>query len=150
MAAEQAAPGLGLTVSAQVKDTVLFDFLEDMAAVLVDAGITAPIFTGWQPDSPDTLVTLYEYAGEAPATLVQIENPGLQARIRQAAEENDYQKCKMLANAVMAALHDKKNFAGSRAVYIHITAQQSPIFLQRDVNNRPEFVINFIVKKTRN
>lgn len=145
---ENATAGLGMTTEASL-ESYGPGLLGDLKAVLEEAGITASIFTGWQPDSPGTCITLFQYAGQPPNTLIKVETPGVQARIRQAEGAYDYQKCEQLASEVNAALHDKTNFSKSGALYIHITAQQSPFFLQRDENNRPEFIVNFLVKKTR-
>lgn len=143
---ESAAAGLTLDPEIFIQD-FRAGFLEEMKAVLQAAGITDPIYTGWQPDAPGTCLTLYEYAGRPADTQTGTETPGLQVRIRQAVSAQDYQAGRNQAQAVFMALHDKKNFKSGRTTYIHITAQQSPFFLSRDANNRPEFIINFLVKK---
>ena len=140
--------GLHATVGPFIEN--LNGFLDDMKAYLIACGLTIPIFTGFQPPAPDTCVTLYEYAGQPPATHgIDLEIPGLQARIRQAVGTRDYQAGKMIAEDITAALHDKKNFATGRTHYIHIMAQQSVFSLPRDENNRVEFTINFLVKKRK-
>lgn len=145
--AESAAASMGIGAEAQVQD--LNGLLDDMKAALEAAGITTPIYTGWQPADPGDCITLNEYAGRPPETLVEVETPGLQIRIRGEAGENDYQKTRALSQTIFNLLHDKKNFKAGAGEYIHVTAQQSPFFLERDINNRPEFIINFLVMKVR-
>ena len=59
--------------------------LEDIAEYLEDGGIGTlgtDILLASEPTAPDNCITLYEYAGGPPSLLAELENPGLQVRVR--------------------------------------------------------------------
>lgn len=121
--------------------------LTDMKAYLVAQGVTDTIFIGHMPDKPDAAVALYEYAGLPIDPDVDIESPGLQIKVRGPVSETDYTDTRARAETLLRKLHGKKNIAISGRRYIQILARQSPMGMPRDENNRPSFVINFIVRK---
>ena len=59
--------------------------LEDIAAYLQSKGVGTlgtDIRISSEPSSPDTCITLYEYSGQPPDLLAELEFPGLQVRSR--------------------------------------------------------------------
>jgi hypothetical protein len=123
--------------------------LDDIKSYLQSQGITEPIYIGRLPDGPDDCVALFEYAGRPPYTLIAVDTPGLQVKIRGAAGDNDYQDARARAQTILNTLHDIKNVLINSTRYIHVQAQGTPGPLGRDQAERPIFNINFLVRKDR-
>lgn len=124
--------------------------LDDISAHLQQQGVTGSIYKGFYPDQPDSLVALFEYAGE-PMELTMsdndpvLERPGLQVRVR----STTYPTGRTKIGEIVAILHGlaNKTLGGTR--YLLIKANQSPESMGLDQNNRCEFVVNFSVLKER-
>lgn len=123
--------------------------LTDIKALLISEGITTPAYIAQMPDDPDTCLGLFEYGGSPLNHTVEVEAPGLQIKVRQAAATDDYQVGRALAQSIIQKLHGKKNIKIDGTRYTHIYANQSPIPDQRDAHGRPAFFVNFTVKKDR-
>lgn len=122
--------------------------LDDIAAYLEDQSVGTvgtDIFMGTMPDTPDSCIALYEYAGEPPEQIGNIERPGLQVRVRDPSYSAGRAKIESVVNA-LAGLYEQV-LSGHR--YLYIRAQQSPEAMGRDQSGREEFVVNFIVIKER-
>jgi len=129
--------------------------LAEIAAMLQTGGIgTLGATTGWTirvaeiPDTPNTCVSLYEYAG-LPSDLTldgtRDVTPGLQVRVR--GERNGYITARGKAEAVSVLLDGVGNTTIGTHVYKYIFATQQPSFLGLDENQRPQWVQNFRVCK---
>ena len=106
------------------------------------------IFLGDMPETPDSLVALFEYAGDPPDDThdgKHYENPGLQVRVR----GTSYAAARAKIAAVEDLLHTLANQSFSGTNYVFIRAVQSPFSLGRDQKKRIELVQNFIVTKAR-
>lgn len=106
------------------------------------------IFLGDMPETPDSLVALFEYAGDPPDDThdgKHYENPGLQVRVR----STSYAAARAKIAAVEDLLHTLANQSFGGTNYVFIRAVQSPFSLGRDQRKRVELVENFIVTKAR-
>lgn len=61
-------------------------FLKDIKQILINGGVSLPIFCGNRPAAPTTCITLYEYSGLSPE-YDYTTTPGLQLMLRVAPEE---------------------------------------------------------------
>jgi hypothetical protein len=124
--------------------------LDDMATILADAGcgtVGSTIFKGHRPDTPDTCLTLYQYAGEPPALIAgaSYERPGLQVWSR----STNPQAALTMLDAVVDVLHGLTEASTDYARYLLVEAKQSPAAMGLDDNGRTEYVCNFRVVMTR-
>ena len=99
------------------------------------------IFIGPEPTSPDTSITIREFAAGAPMPKWLIDFPSAQVMIRGAP--GGYQAAKLKARDVLNNLHSipSQDLNGDR--WDGIIAQSGPGYLGKDDNNRPKFSINF-------
>ena len=119
---------------------------DDIAAYLETAGVgtvNSNIFTGHLPDTTSNCLALYQYAGEPPELVGEIENPRLTARVRNVSYDDGQKK----ARDVLKALHtlNERTINGHR--YLYIRAAGSIAQLGRDHEKRALFTIDFIVTK---
>lgn len=122
--------------------------LDDIATFLEAEGIGTigtDLFTGDIPEEPDNCVALFEYSGQPPDVVVDIDYPGLQVRVR----NTNYSAARAKIQDIFELLHTFTNTALSGAQYISIYAVQSPHPLGRDKKNRIDFVQNFMITKER-
>jgi hypothetical protein len=122
--------------------------LADIVSILQTAGIGTAgtnLFYSTMPPTPDLCVCVYSYAGRSPSRIPRYEQPGLQIKVRGAAEGYDAAETKM--QSVLSTLHGKGSFTVSTNKYKAILATGSPFFMGFDENKRPMIVCNFAVIK---
>lgn len=129
--------------------------LPELTTYLATQGIGTAgtnLFYGILPDTPDALVTLFEYGGfpnepdlGTGGTTTRFEYPRIQMLCR--GVKDDYDGPRLKAQQVVAALTAVVNTTLSGIYYISVIPLQAPFFLRRDENFRVEFACNFQVSK---
>lgn len=123
--------------------------LKDIGEYLEAEGVGTlgkDIFLGLLPDTPDTCVVLYEYAGSPPDLHWNGEYPGLHIKVR----ANDYVAVRAKVKAVSAALHGLYETILNDTRYLLIKAKGSPEVFDRDEKDRIIMFINFDIMKEAN
>jgi hypothetical protein len=131
-------------------------FLDDMGTFLATAStptasltLGTNLFLGRRPDDPDTIVALFETAGEPPTltfgsdTSPPIESRGLQVVVR----ANAYSTSESLATECWTALCLIDNEVIGSTRYLLADPVQSPFPLDRDSQDRMLHVVNFTVAR---
>ncbi len=131
-------------------------FLDDIGTHLNGATIAAQdltlgtnLFLGRRPDTPDTLVAVYETGGTAPEMVFggnaapPVETRGLQVIARAAA----YSTAEALCTDVFVALCLIDNETINSTRYLLADPVQSPFALERDSHDRMLHVVNFLVTR---
>ena len=134
---------------------ILDDVAKYLSTTVTALTLGTNLTKGFMPDSPDTVVTVFETGGYRPThfltTGVQTrvyENPGIMVHAR----STDYQTARNQADSVFTTLDGINNrmlptTSGPRH-YVSIDAVQSPFSIGRDKNDRFVFSVNFDVTKT--
>ena len=115
------------------------EYLEDQSVGIVGSDI----FIGMMPDTTSNCIAIYEYAGNPPENVGDIEHPRLTVRVRNATYANGQIKAK----TILSKLHTLSNTTLETHSYLYIRAVGSINALGRDVENRALFSIDFIVTK---
>lgn len=131
--------------------TMLSDIGTKLAAATIstqDLTLGTNLFLGRLPESPDTCVAIYQFAGLSPidqlgSAAPNLEVPSLQVRCR----ATSYATAEALANDVWGVLVLILNQTLTSTRYLRIEAQQSPFPLERDTQDRVIFVSNYNVIK---
>lgn len=131
-------------------------FLDDIGTYLAAASIPTEsltlgtnLFLGTRPDSPDTVVAVYETGGAAPqlqfgtSTKPGIETRGLQVVTRAVG----YSTAEALCTDVWSALCLVDNETIGSTRYLLADPVQSPFALDRDDRDRMLHVVNFLVSR---
>ena len=119
---------------------------KDIAEYLEDATIGtvgSSIFVGMMPDTANNVIAVYEYGGNPPEVVGDIENPRLTIRVRNSTYANGLAK----ARDVLNALHTVNNTTIEGHSYLYIRAVGSVNSLGRDAKDRYTFSLDFIVSK---
>lgn len=126
--------------------------LDDIGTKLTTDGLVDGT-TGWtlakayQPDSPDTVVALYEVGGQAPQTRVGMDHPEVQVRVRGGAFGYAAAQTKIVA--IKSALHTYSGtISGTRYAWVK-AVHSAPIPLGYDERNRPELAYTFQIGVSR-
>lgn len=131
--------------------------LDDMEVYLSGAGLGLTFGTNFYAsmlpdasDTPDTILVIFEYAGEAPEymmgprSLPAISQPHLQVVTR----DVNYQAARADCESATRALEAIVNTTINTTFYQRVERLQDPFFMQRDaVRNRVYFVCNFAVMR---
>jgi len=125
--------------------------LEALGAKLSSASVATPatdLFLGLMPNSPDTVVALYEYAGSPPLEVLvnnnaTIERPSVQVMTR--AGRNDYPTARTLIESVRDTLTDITDETISGVRFLRVTQISSINALGVDENDRPRFSLSLQV-----
>lgn len=126
--------------------------LDDISLLLSGGGVTATIYKGFLPDTPDSAVALYETPGEVPD---QSGTPYdyLTFQVRCRGNPGDYVSVRVLMDQCYRILHNSvpTDYSSPPAgKYIYCFAVQSgPTPMGRDANGRPELVWNFKAMRER-
>jgi hypothetical protein len=131
--------------------TMLSDIGTKLAAATIstqDLTLGTNLFLGRLPESPDTCVAIYQYAGLRPLDQLgtaapNLEQPSLQVRCR----ATSYATAEALANDIWGVLVVILNQTLTSTRYLRVEPQQSPFPLERDTQDRIIFVANYNVTK---
>jgi hypothetical protein len=131
-------------------------FLDDIGTYLAAAStptqnltLGTNLFLGRRPDTPDTIVALFETSGEAPTltfgtnTGPPLEARGLQCQVRALG----YATAESLATEVWSALCLIDNETLGTTRYLLADPVQSPFPLDRDAQDRMIHAFNFTVQR---
>lgn len=120
--------------------TDIADYLEDQN--IGDVGVD--IFEGDMPDTPDTMIGVFERPGAADDRYLPIANPGVQVISR----SNSYDTALNNANAIGNLLHEKRNVELiTNGVYFYYIFKSAGIIpLGQDESGRFAFSVLFICK----
>jgi hypothetical protein len=102
--------------------------------------------------SPDRIVALIETPGTPPLARIEMDEPGLQVRVRgqsYMAASTAYLEARAKAEDTYQALHGLAPGTYSSQHYVGIWAEQPPFLLRYDENNRPEIAFNLRVYRSR-
>lgn len=128
-------------------------FEDDIAAYLETKGrgtVDTTIFVNNLPSTPDAVIALFGYAGQAPdwTNTNKYDKPSLQVRVRGAKDAAA--AARELIETIAHDLDGLTNTLLSGTYYQRIEAVQSgPSPMGRDDNGRMEYVWNFYITKTR-
>lgn len=118
----------------------------DVAAYLTGAGEVWPVYFD-EPDQPDELVVLSEYAGRPPLATHQdalaVERPQLQVLYR----SRDKQLCRQRIEFGYQLLSRVANLTLGSTFYQQIRAVQAPFALPNDDSDRARYVFNVAIDK---
>lgn len=108
------------------------------------------IFYNITPETPDALISLFEYGGmpsepDLGTPNMRLEFPLIQAITR--GVKNDVDGPRLVAQNIVTAFTKVINQSLSGVSYKAILAKQAPAFMRRDENFRTYFVCNFQVFK---
>ena len=137
-------------------------FLDEIGTILSTQSIASSSGeNGWylalsmMPDSsasPDRIVAVIPTPGTPPLATVELDEPGLQIRVRgqsYMSASTAFQEAWSKAEAAYAVLHGLAPGTYSGRYYAGIWAEQSPFLLRYDENNRPEVAFNLRVYRSR-
>lgn len=107
------------------------------------------LFLSQMPDAPDNVVTVFEYAGNAPNRMGGNRQPGIQIRTRsdsyedaRAKIDNVYLLLSKIGNEYEDDAPEGVEINGT--TYLHFQTVQEPFEIGVDDNGRHELVQNFI------
>ena len=104
----------------------------DIRETLINDGVTTPIYIGSEPMSPDVVITLYNYQGEAPSPKYLLDIPYLQVRSR----ANDYETAYNNILEVFNLIVGRSAFNINTTRYTGILANTNIFELGQDDNER--------------
>ena len=131
--------------------------LDELAAYLATTGVGystvgTDIFKGFLPDTPDSCLSVYEYAGLPSQKAMQlgagqavVERPRVQITCRGTAR--DYSTPRSNAKTVWQRLDGLGAQDMSAITYLFVEALGSPFELMRDENERVVIACNYQVQK---
>ncbi len=106
------------------------------------------IFVNTRPESPDDLIAVFGYAGQAPDrnhSGEAIDNPGVQVWVRNTSNGT----ARQIIEQIYQQIDGTFNTFLSGTNYLRITALQCASPMGKDDNNRSEYVVNFTCSKIR-
>lgn len=121
------------------------DLLDEIGAYLVSQGrgtLGTNLFLGYLPNTPSTLIAVYEYAGRAPTQTLKATTPVENPRIQVVCRNASYASAKTTARSVWNDLNVGSTIL-SGSQYLAITPLQSPFLLKRDSDERVLIAANF-------
>jgi hypothetical protein len=126
-----------------------FDLLEDIKSLLT--GITSDIYKNEMPETPVSVITLYNTSGLDPqhtfgAAKAAWEKPGFQVVVRHATAGT----ARTWMESIKNALDGKVNFTVNTHYYLSVFQQGDIFSLGRDKENHAiKLSLNFLVEVTR-
>lgn len=130
-------------------DLALYLHTQGVGVATTSTGDALTIYRGVMPESPDTVLSLFEYGGLGPlhtmTTPARLELPRIQVLTRAPT----YQAARTLAESAYRALDWTGNttLTSTGPRYGLIQALQSPFFLDRDPLDRVRIACNYQVTK---
>ena len=100
------------------------------------------IFVNIKPATPDNLIAVFGYAGQAPDYVHDTSlnaRPGIQVWVRDTSAAT----ARTTIENIFNSLDGIANTSLSGLVFEGIFANQSPAYMGKDENRRTEFVVNF-------
>jgi len=105
--------------------------------------------TGWairisrSKDAPDTLITIYDVAGNIPEPGLDINRPGIQVLVRgdQNGYNAAYSKCENIRDTLLGLPSQTIN----GDIWASVTMSSDIIFVGYDDKDRPLFTLNFLL-----
>ena len=121
--------------------------VSDLASYLTTAGEPWPVYFD-EPNDPDNLVVLSEYAGRAPLAThedaLAVERPQVQVLYRSL----DMELCRARIEFAYRLLGRVSNQVLGTTFYQQLRAVQAPFALGRDDSDRARYVFNLAVDKS--
>ena len=124
--------------------------LDDIRAFLITQGVVPSgfqIYEGYIPNSPDTMISLYETGGLPADTLLR-ENERVTFQTRVRAGRLAYQLCKATWQGIFNALQDSQPTSANGTYYLVQAVHYGPLMFNDDLG-RTNMVSNWRVLKTR-
>lgn len=119
-----------------------YDIALRLATVLSET-----VYTGYEPDAPDNVVTIYGGAGEGPDTDDQSpDRPAILVRVRNTSHEAAYAK----QVAIRDFLNYNRPIVCATSTFSLIEAVDEPFPLGQDDSNRWIFIANYRCRRTEN
>jgi hypothetical protein len=126
--------------------------LEEVAQLLEDLGLGdyrgdgslgGTIFLGSLPQDPDLALGVQLYGRGESDSLNSHDEPGLQVKVR--GPRLDYRVGEAKAQDVYSAIHGlgRRTLTGGTWLQLVIGINAGPVPMGRDVNDRPEWIVNF-------
>jgi hypothetical protein len=106
------------------------------------------IFVNTRPESPDDLIAVFGYAGQAPDRNhagEAIDNPSVQVWVRNTSNGT----ARQIIEQIYQALDGMFNTYLSGTFYLEVTALQCATPMGKDEADRSEYVVNFTCSKIR-
>ena len=132
-------------------------FLTEIKNRIVALGISGytatEVFRTEMPNSPNKIITLYRYPGNAPElgfgfTGLQYEHPGLKIVVR--GEPTDADGPEAVMNSIYRDLATVQDVVLGATRYLMIRPNQQPFLDARDGNKRIHWSCNFICDREAN
>ena len=115
----------------------------DIAQVIEDNSygtFATDLFIGLMPDNPDACISILDYSGEGPNSLIdKVDNPRVQVRVR--GNQFTYATTFALIQNIYSALIGYSGTINSTH-FLGIYPLTTPMFLETDEKNRPVFIVN--------
>jgi hypothetical protein len=111
----------------------------DIKDLLVADGVTTTMFVSSQPTTPDTVITLYNVAGDPPSAKFLLDSPHLDIRSRSDSSETAYANLLEVFNLLLG----RASFVKNTTRYTGIWAKTSIFDLGWDENNLKLLGCNF-------
>jgi hypothetical protein len=135
----------------------LATFLSEIKARIVSLGITGygagQVFRGEMPNTPNKLITVYQYPGNAPELGfgfpgIQYDHPGLKVIVR--GDPTDMEGPSTVMEIIYRDLVTVQDTVLGSTRYLMIRANQQPFLDARDGNQRCIWSCNFICDREAN
>jgi hypothetical protein len=113
-------------------------------------GVVGTIFVNDKPSTPDALISVSGYAGQAPewTNTTKYDRPSVQVLVR--GGKNAAGAARTLIETIKNDLDGLSGYTGTGTYYELIWTEQSgPAPMGKDENGRIEYVWNFYTRKTR-
>jgi hypothetical protein len=124
--------------------------IKDLLVANTELGLefTKNLFIGFEPEAPDTCVTIYDTPGYASDIIMTgndgYEYPSVQIQVR----SDGYIEAFTIADDIRNYLHGKHHVKTDDCEYQVIDCTSPPFMLNRDENNRVKFVINLDLQRS--
>lgn len=121
--------------------TLLEDIVAYLATKNIVEGDGVDAFRDFQPESPDNIVSLHEYAGDPVSRYTDVVHRSVQVVIRNKSASASKAKAYAVLNAFrMSDDAQRINFSDTRWGQVHI--RQTPFKIKQDENGRTHYAFN--------
>lgn len=129
-------------------NALLLDISLFLTAHTLTAGDGVDSFRDFMPETPDNLVVLQEYRGEAMLPYIDETNRSVQISVRDLDADNARAKALNIFKAFMLERADDGRVDLTPTRWGQVYLRQSPFLLKRDENNRSIYVFNIGITTT--